>query len=195
MNRLTLNRIRDLSTQSIPPSACSPRALDWRETGHRQNRGTILVASTDSKFLGIVGGMVADSGFTPAYPADREAAWLSVTRTQPCIAICDCDAPVERIQRLVFEAWARRVPVLVSTAEQSIDAQRLAPPHVASFTLPVSHEAFSSMLDALLPSAPRAVQYMPVSVGGGRNNVGVRVRALSIVPASASAHVVPGSRD
>jgi hypothetical protein len=143
--------------------------LDRRAAGRRaQNRGTILIASTDSTFLGIVGRMVVDSGFTPAYPADREAPWLSVTRTQPCIAICDWDAPVEQIQQLVSEACARHVPV-------------------ASLTSPVSYEAFASMLDALGPSVPRAVKYMTTSAAGG-STAGDRVRTLSLVRSDLGSH-------
>ena len=97
--------------------------------------------------------MVADSGFTPAYPAEREAPWLSMARTHPCIAICDCDVSVEHIQRLVLEAWARHVPVLVSATGRSTKARSLQPRRVARFKLPVSPEAFGSMLDRLLPWA------------------------------------------
>ena len=121
-----------------------------RALGRSQNRGTILVASTNRAFVGTVGEMVADNGFRPAYPEEREAAWLSVTRTQPCIAICDCEGPVEPIQRLILEAWARHVPVLASMPEQSIDARVLKLRRVARFALPTSREALGAMLDALL---------------------------------------------
>lgn len=181
MHNITLKRIRDHAGESVPPVACSQRTITWRENGGAQSRGTILVASTDSTFLDTVGGMVVASGFTPAYPVDREAPWLSVTRTQPCIAICDCGAPVERIQRLVFEAWTRRVPVLVSTSEQSIGAQRLTPPHVGRLRLPLSLEAFCSMVDALLPSVPQAVRRMP-AIAAGTGLASVKVRTLSVVP-------------
>jgi hypothetical protein len=112
--------------------------MDRHEDGRVENRGTILVASTNGLFRDDVGRMVADSGFTPAYPAGFESPWVSVMRTQPRIVICDCDAPIQRVQRLIFEASARRVVF-------------------KWLTLPVSHDAFCSMLDALLPPLTRAV--------------------------------------
>jgi hypothetical protein len=133
-------------------AARAPGEMERRAHWHAQNRGTILVASTDSAFVGIVGALVAASGFTPAYPTDREAPWVSVTRTHPCLAICDGDVPGERIRHLVLEAWARHVPVLVSATEQPMDARSLKPRRVARFTLPVSREAFRSLLDGLLQS-------------------------------------------
>lgn len=181
MYNITLKRIRDHAAESVPPVACSQRTTAWREKGAAETRGTILVASTDSAFLETVGAMVVGSGFTPAYPVDREAPWLSVTRTQPCIAICDCDAPVERIQRLVFEAWARRVPVLVSTAGESMDVQRLTPLYVGRLRLPLSLEAFCSVLDALLPSVPQAVRRIP-AIATGTSLASVKMRPLSVLP-------------
>jgi hypothetical protein len=111
----------------------------WHDDGRVESRGTILVASTNSLFMDDVGRMVADSGFTPAYPAGLESPWVSVMRTQPRVVICDCDGPIQRVQRLIFEASARRVPV-------------------AWLTLPVSHDSFGSMLDALLPQLTHVVQ-------------------------------------
>ena len=39
-------------------------------------RRTILVASTNPVFAEIVGGMVLDSGFMPAYPVGLETPWV-----------------------------------------------------------------------------------------------------------------------
>ena len=108
------------------------------EDGRVESRGTILVASTNSLFMDDVGRMVVDSGFTPAYPAGLESPWVWVMRTQPRVVICDCDAPIQRVERLIFEVSARRVPV-------------------AWLTLPVSYDAFCSMLDAFLPPLNRVV--------------------------------------
>jgi hypothetical protein len=180
MDEMTQRRIRDLAARSTPPATSSQRTTDWREQRRNENRGTILIASANHAFVGVVGGMVVDNGFTPAYPADQEAPWLSVTRTQPCIVICDYDAPVDRIQQLVREAWARHVPVLASATEQFIDAPSLKPKRVVRFRLPVSREEFSSMIDGLLPSVTTRREPRDDERRGSRRNAGVRRRTLPI---------------
>jgi hypothetical protein len=151
--------------------------MESGEYRHARNRRTILVASANSVWASVIGEMVAQSGFTPAYPAERETPWLVVTRTHPCIAICDCDVPVDRIQRLMLEAWARHVPVLVTATGRSNYARSLKPKRVARFRLPMSPEAFRSMLERLLRSvttrrAPRGDERdrrRHHVVGDGRN--------------------------
>jgi hypothetical protein len=167
-------------TAAASTVACSPHTMDWRERERRQNRGTILVASTNRAWAGIVTAMVVDSGYRPAYPTEREAPWLSVARTQPCIAICDYGAAAEGIQQLVLEAWARHIPVLVSTTEQSVVARLLKPRRVARFRLPVSYEAFRLMLDELLPSVPARRAARDDERRGSRRAVGVRKHILPI---------------
>jgi hypothetical protein len=137
-----------ISSASAAPGATFP--MDSGEYRHARTRGTILVASTNSAWTGVIGEMVVASGFTPAYPEEEETPWLVVTRTRPCIAICDCDVPVDRIQRLVLEAWAHHVPVLVTATGRSIYARSLKPKRVARFRLPVSPKAFRSLLERLL---------------------------------------------
>ena len=145
------------------------------------NRGTILVASDNSAWLSVIGKMVADSGFTPAYPDADETPWASLVRTQPCIAICDCDVSVEHIEELVLEAWARHVPVLVSATGRSTKARSLQPRRVARFKLPVSPEAFRVMLDRLLPrpSASRLVR--SGERAGRKHSASVRKHLLATV--------------
>ena len=166
--------------------------VDARERAHRRNRGTILVASTNLAWASVVGEMVADSGFTPAYPAERETPWLSVTRTRPCIAICDCDVPMERIQRFVLEAWARHVPVLVSATGRSSTAQSLKPRRVARFRFPVSPEAFRSMLERLLPSVTQSPPACEGERGDSRHSAGVRRHC---VPTARRDRLWPGFRE
>jgi hypothetical protein len=167
-------------------------ASDGREHAHTRNRGTILLASTNSAWLSVVGAMVVDSGFVPAYPAEGETPWLSMARTHPCIAICDCDVPVERIQRLVLEAWARHVPVLVSATGRSTKARSLQPRRVARFRLPVSPDAFSSMLDRLLPWANASRVPRADGRGGSKHTAGVRPHILPTVRRDRSG---PGRRE
>ncbi len=79
-----------------------------------ETRGTVLVASSHLLFTDLVGEMVSRCGFSPAYPVGQEAAWLSLTRTQPCIVICDCSAPADGIERLMAEASTRHIPLVLS---------------------------------------------------------------------------------
>ena len=152
------------------------------------NRGTVLVASRDALFLDIVSEMVVESGFASASPEASEPAWLSLTRTHPCIVICDCDAPAVPTQRLIAEASARGIPLVLS--EQRIERQteqrteehiehRLTLVHgVAWLTLPISHEAFCSMLDSLLPPMANPFRSVTATVGGLSMEASFSVRAL-----------------
>ena len=118
----------------------------WQNNERVGNRGTILVASNHAVFADIVGEMVATCGFAPAYSAGQEASWLALTRTQPCIVICDCSAPADGIQRLIVDASARHIPLILSDArmQQRVDeGSLLLPPQVAWLTFPISRDAFA----------------------------------------------------
>ena len=153
-------------------------------TTRLKSRGTILVASTNPVFADLVGGMVLDSGFVAAYPTGLETPWVMVARAQPCLVICDCDAPIERIQRLVFDISARRIPLVLSQApEACVDTRSLTlPPRFALLTLPMSHLAFCAMLDGLLPTVVDSIRRVRASAAGLRIDPAVPVRALSITP-------------
>jgi hypothetical protein len=117
--------------------------------------GTVLITSTNTVFAETVGAMVAASGFTPAFPKGAEVPWLSVTRTQPCVVICDYDAPVKGIKRLIAEAASRRVPLLVAyTAERQPDRADFAlVERVTWLEFPVSPADFLRALRVLVPPA------------------------------------------
>lgn len=155
-------------------------------TTRLKSRGTILVASTNSVFADIVGGMVVDGGFMPAYPIGMETPWVMVARSQPCLVICDCDAPIGRIQRLVLDISARRIPLVLSRApEACVDTRSLMlPPRFALLTFPISHLAFCAMLDALLPAVADSIRRVRPSAAGLRIDPAVRVRALTITSAN-----------
>ena len=148
------------------------------------NRGTVLVASRDALFLDIVGEMVVDSGFASASPVVSEPAWLTLTRTHPCIVICDCDAPALPTQRLIAEASARGIPLVLSEqgteqrTEQHFEHKLTLVHGVARLTFPVSHEAFCSMLDALLPPMANRIHRVTATGGGLSLESAFSVRAL-----------------
>lgn len=118
-----------------------------------ESLGPVLVASTNTGFATAIGQMLIEAGFTPRLPARFEGPWLSVTRTQPRVVICDCDAPVEQIPRLIAEASSRRVPlVMVHTAERSATSGGSASAErVTWLRLPVSPTEFRRMLRDLVP--------------------------------------------
>ena len=118
-----------------------------------ESSGHVLVASTNTDCATAIGQMVIEAGFTPGYPARFEGPWLCITRTQPRVVICDVDAPVERIARLIAEALSRRVPlVMVHTAERSATSAELAPAErVTWLRLPVAPTEFRRLLRALVP--------------------------------------------
>jgi hypothetical protein len=123
--------------------------------GTATTRGRILVASSNVMFTDIVGDLVAVCGFTPVYSSAHEQSWVSLTRTQACIVICDCTAPAEGIQRLIAEASARHTPLVLSDTrtQRSTHHDAVLPSQrVAWLTFPVSRDAFSAMIETLLAS-------------------------------------------
>jgi hypothetical protein len=101
--------------------------------------------------------MVTDSGFTAVYVTGSEPAWLFVTRTQLGIVICDCDAPVERIERLIIEVSARRIPLVLSRPTKDHHVDRIVTlGHRGSWlTFTIAPETFAALLDALSPEVKR----------------------------------------
>jgi hypothetical protein len=123
-----------------------------------KNKGTVLVASTDTAFVATVGQLVLDCGFAPAFPAEFEGPWLSLTRTQPRVVICDYDAQVGLVHRLIVESSARRVPLVVfHSSERSAASPAFAPvARVTWLKLPVSSAALGRVLGDLVPPARHA---------------------------------------
>ena len=154
--------------------------MDGHEHSRIGNRGTILVASRNGLFSDIVSEMVVDSGFAPASPVASEPAWLTLTRTQPCIVICDCDAPAATTQPLIAEASARGIPLVLSEqhAEHHIERTLTLARGVAWLRFPVSHEAFCVMLDALLPPKVHSVHRVTASRIGLTMEAAWSVRTL-----------------
>ncbi|HMA25823.1 MAG: DUF3943 domain-containing protein [Gemmatimonas sp.] len=118
-----------------------------------ESLGTVLVASSDTGFADAVGRLVAESRYTPAFPTGLEAPWLSVTRTQPRAVICDSDAPVTRLRRLIAEVAARRVPLLMAySGEKHGNPVALTlVERVSWHRFPVSAEELGRILAAAVP--------------------------------------------
>lgn len=165
--------------------------------GPAESRGTILVASSHALFTDLVGEMVGRCGFTAAYPAGREPSWLSLTRTQPCVVICDCSAPADGIQRLITEASARQIPLVLSDArakQRAEEGSLVLPQQVAWLTFPVTRDAFAALLDTVLRPvdigpASRVAPSKPAAPGKGARRLALvrRDQEDDDTPASADA--------
>jgi hypothetical protein len=170
--------------------------MPWQNDGPAKTRGTIMVASSNALFTDIVGDMVVSCGFTPAYPVGQAESWLSLTRTQPCIVICDCAAPVEGIHHLISDASAPRIPLVLSDTrmQQRSDEPTLPMPrHVAWLTFPVSLEAFSAMLETLLPTPIETTHDIAMNVAGVRLHAAAIARPVALGPHDRSAPRVSDS--
>ncbi len=123
-----------------------------------KSKGTVLVASTNTAFATTVGQLVRDCGFAPAFPTEFEGPWLSLTRTQPRVVICDYDAQVGLVHRLIVESSARRVPLVVfHSAERSPASPAFAAvERITWLKLPVSPVVFGRVLRDLVPPARHA---------------------------------------
>ena len=115
--------------------------------------GTVLIASANPVFADAFDFLVTESGFTPSFPSAREAPWISVTRTQPRVVICDHDAPVKRLRRMIADVSARRVPLLmVFTAETHSSPPALARVERVTWQrIPISAEELRRVLTGLIP--------------------------------------------
>ncbi|HJR41046.1 MAG TPA: hypothetical protein VJ812_03105 [Gemmatimonadaceae bacterium] len=153
----------------------------WTGSERAGNRGTILVASRDRIFADIVGEMVVECGFAVAYPEESEPAWLSVGRTLPCIAICDCDAPVEHVQRLFIEASAREIPLVLSRprAAHNLGRALTLSRRVVWLAFPIAHEAFCALLDELVPAVIPTSHRATLSLAGVEVDAGVSTHTLA----------------
>lgn len=140
------------------------------DAGHRDggaSRGVVLIASKSRVFSDIVGAMIADSGYTPAFAAQHEPVWRSVARTRPSIVICDCDGPVQTLERLAAESATLGIPLLLSTlARDSKSSSALQLPGVSILALPASREEFAAALAAAFRSEPAAEAAASDSVSG-----------------------------
>lgn len=165
--------------------------MHWQTNGREETRGTILVVSSHALFVDIVGAMVTWCGFTPTYPRRLGAPWLASTGTPPCVVICDWAVPANGIQRLITEASARHIPLVLSDARMQQRAENgslILPQEVAWLRFPMSRDAFAAMLDALLPPPPEVMRRVTARLTGVRIDAGVRMRPLSPAADASTPH-------
>jgi hypothetical protein len=121
--------------------------------GHR----AVLVASRSELFVDMVSEMLLETGFIPVIWDVAEAPWLTIVRVQPCVIICDCDASATDAQRLVIDATARRIPLLLSgtTPSTAGDSAVTLRQRVEWLSFPITTDTFRAVVEALV--APMAV--------------------------------------
>jgi hypothetical protein len=121
--------------------------------GHklRRQRSNVLIASDSTAFIDIVGEMVDECGFEVTTPAPVEPPWLSMTRTQPVLLLCDCTSVRLNVERLMKEAVARGVPLLIVAAPDEPWAIRdwAEPRRITWLEFPIDRNRFRATLDAL----------------------------------------------
>jgi hypothetical protein len=138
-----------VSLKLVEPTAAA-------DTHRVESLGIILIASANRQFADAIGYLVTESGFTPAFPSGLEAPWISVTRTQPRIVICDHDAPVKRLRRMIADVAARRVPLLMlHTGERHNNPPVLARVERVTWQrIPISADELRRVLAGLMPPDP-----------------------------------------
>ena len=121
-------------------------------------RRTVLVASTSDLFLDIVGTMIEQGGFRPAFCAQPEPASLSLTRTRPDLVVCDCEILDAATNWLIAETLANGLPLLMTSPRGlfEIDLDRLHLPDRARWLrFPIGRAAFRAVLEQML-APPRS---------------------------------------
>ncbi|HYD53259.1 MAG TPA: hypothetical protein VEA99_11550 [Gemmatimonadaceae bacterium] len=118
---------------------------------------TLLIASASPGFDVTVRRLLATTDVRLAEAFEWEAAWLSLTRTQPNVVLADCGAPSAHVRSVVSEALARALPLLLAhrPSEGGAVPGSLAPYEhggraVARVELPLSMHALRAALHSLV---------------------------------------------
>jgi hypothetical protein len=125
----------------------------------RVERRVVLVASGNALFVEIISEMLIDAGFRSSIWDPNEAPWLAIVRAQPCVIVCDCDSSNLDVQRLVIDATARGIPLLLSrTGDRSrSELGRTSRQRVAWFNFPIPSDAFRCIVESLAAPIPTSV--------------------------------------
>jgi hypothetical protein len=103
----------------------------------------------------MVSERLLETGFIPVIWDVAEAPWLAIVRVQPCIIVCDCDASATDAQRLVIDATARGIPLLLSgtTPNTPGDPAVTMRQRIDWLRFPITTEAFRTMVETLMAPA------------------------------------------
>jgi hypothetical protein len=151
----------------------------------RRRHSVVLIGSGSSVFIDIVGDMIGECGFEVTTPAPAEPPWLSVTRTQPVLVICDCMGPELNVKRLIVETVARRLPLLIVAAvhEQVVACTWPLPDCVAWLEFPIARDRFRTTIDELMTPRRTIMQRSLMLHGAGVTiETAITVRTLDGAP-------------
>jgi hypothetical protein len=144
-------------------------------------RSVVLIGSGSGAFIDIVGEMVGENGFDVATPGPAEPPWLSVTRTQPSLVICDCSGLHLSAKRLIIEMVARRLPLLIVAAphERTVAQTWPLPECVAWLEFPIAREQFRETINDLMSYRRAILRRHLTLVGAGVTiEAGITVETL-----------------
>jgi len=158
---------------------------------------TILIVSRSAVFADVLSAMVVAAGFRPSFPAGTESVGLTMTRTQPRLVICDCSNAVDNIQRFLVEISARGLPLMLCEPldAPAIDRELARARRVVWFTLPISRDAFRTLIDGLLDPVLDEVHRVMASIGGLGIDAGIKLRALPVFPTTTGVYGVVRPRN
>lgn len=154
------------------------------------HRGVALVASHSGLFMDIVGTMVADAGFTPAFTTTGEAPAELLERTRPALVVWDVSGTDAKIRPLMADAALHHLPMLLvwSPGEDDVYARHVVlPTRVAWITFPIHGDMFRRTIDQLVASTLPLVRRVSVAGRGISLDAGVAVRCLDEIFGSAAA--------
>jgi hypothetical protein len=166
------------------------RAPQRPQRTQARRRGVALVASRSRLFLDILGTMVADAGFTPAFTATGEAPSQLLGRTRPALVVWDVSGTDAKIRPLMADAALRHLPMLLvwTPGEDDVYARHVVlPTRVAWITFPILRDVFRATIDRLVASALPFVRRIDVGNRGISLDAGVAVRCLDEIFGSAAA--------
>lgn len=156
--------------------------MDHNDVGRSESRrGTVLVISLSSAFVEIVSDMLTEGGFEVATAMSAEPAWLSVTRTQPMLVICDANSPDEMVGRVVPETIVRRLPLLMlgmTDRQKSARAGMLPTAGITWLEFPLARDAFQAAIDELVTPPPSVGRNVTLSGAGVTVEAGFVMRSL-----------------
>jgi hypothetical protein len=114
---------------------------------------TVLVASTSDVFLDIVGAMIEQAGFHPAFCIQPDPGSLSLARSRPGLVLVDCEILDNATNRLIAETLAHSLPLLMTSPRglSQIDLDRLhLPDRTRWLHFPIGQAAFRAVLEGML---------------------------------------------
>lgn len=159
------------------------------QSARRAHRGVALVASRSGLFMDIVGAMIADAGFTPAFATSGETPSHLLARTRPALVVWDVAGTDAKMRPVLADAALHHLPMLLvwNRGEDDVYIRNVVlPTRVAWITFPIQRHVFRATIDRLVVSAVPFVHRVSVGHRGISLDAGVAVRCLDEIFGSAA---------